>query len=162
MNEFLVNSTQSQHAIAPTVAPKYPVWDVAVIVPTFNRASSLMGLLDSLCQQRAEDVRYEVIIVDNGSTDRTSDVVGEYAGRFPFVRCLREPRPGASNARNRGILSANARILAFIDDDIRAAPDWIAAIVRTFGRHPEIDCLGGRVEPLWPRTPPSWLRKSVV
>jgi len=130
---------------------------VAVIVPTFNRSSSLMRLLESLGRQDAEGLRYDVIVVDNGSTDRTPELVADYGRQFPFVRCVREARPGASNARNRGILSANARILAFIDDDVRAAPDWIAAIVRTFDRHPEIDCLGGRIEPRWPCTPPSWL-----
>ncbi|HWF87170.1 MAG TPA: glycosyltransferase family 2 protein [Vicinamibacterales bacterium] len=152
-----MNSAQSQSLMAPMVAPDCPAFDVAVIVPTFNRAASLMCLLDSLCQQRADDLCYEVLIVDNGSVDRTCELVAEYGRQFPFVRCLREARPGASSARNRGIVSANARILAFIDDDVRAAPDWIAEIVRTFEQHPEIDCLGGRVEPLWPRTPPPWL-----
>ncbi|HEX3704022.1 MAG TPA: glycosyltransferase family A protein [Vicinamibacterales bacterium] len=161
MNEFPVNTTQSQHPAAANVSRRCPTFDVAVIVPTFNRAPSLAGLLDSLCQQqRLDELRYEVVVVDNGSTDRTQEVAADYSRRFPFVRCVRELRPGASNARNRGILSADARILAFIDDDIRASSNWIAAIVRTFEQHPEIDCLGGRVEPLWPRTPPSWLTPS--
>jgi glycosyltransferase involved in cell wall biosynthesis len=136
---------------------KCPSPDVAVIVPTFNRVSSVARLLDSLCCQRSGDIRYDVIVVDNGSSDGTPDVVAEYGRQFPFVRCVREARPGASNARNRGILSTNARILAFIDDDVRASPDWIAAILLAFDQHPEIHCLGGRVEPVWPRTPPSWL-----
>jgi glucosyl-dolichyl phosphate glucuronosyltransferase len=161
MNEFLVNSAQSRSPAVTNVAPKCPSFDVAVIVPTFNRASSLAALLHSLCQQeRVDGLRYEIVVVDNGSTDRTPDIAAEYRRRFPFVRYVRELRPGASNARNRGILAADARILAFIDDDVRAAADWIAAIVRTFDRHPEIDCLGGRVEPLWPQTPPSWLTPS--
>jgi glycosyltransferase involved in cell wall biosynthesis len=157
MHEFPVNSTQSQYPADPIMAPNCPTLDLAVIVPTFNRAPSLMGLLDSLCRQRTSGLRYEVIVVDNGSTDGTPTLVAEYGRQFPFVRCVREARPGASNARNRGILSANARILAFIDDDIRASQDWMASIVQAFDRHPEIDCLGGRIEPLWPQTPPSWL-----
>lgn len=157
MNEFLVNSPHNRHGGTAIAESRCPAFDVAVIVPTFNRAASLAQLLNSLCRQRADHLRYEVLIVDNGSTDRTREVIAAYAAAFPFVRCLREPRAGASNARNRGILSADARILAFIDDDIRAAPDWLAAIVRTFDRHPEIHCLGGRVEPRWPRTPPAWL-----
>jgi glucosyl-dolichyl phosphate glucuronosyltransferase len=160
MNKFSMNSPQIGHAEAAIPVADCPSLDVAVIVPTFNRASSLSKLLDSLCSQRAEDIRYEVLIIDNGSTDATLDVAAGYVAAFPFVRCLREPTAGASNARNRGIVSADARILAFIDDDVLAAPDWIAGIVRTFERHPEIHCLGGRVEPRWPRTPPSWLTSA--
>ncbi len=160
MDELTVNSTHSQHRATVREAPRCPTCDVAVIVPTFNRASSLAQLLDTLCQQHADQLRYEVLVVDNGSSDATPEVAADYARRFPFVRCLREARPGASNARNCGILAADARILAFIDDDIRAAPDWIASIVGAFDRHPEIHCLGGRVEPRWPRTPPAWLTAS--
>ena len=152
-----MNSPHIGHPEAGIAVDACSVLDVAVIVPTFNRAASLGRLLDSLCAQRVEGVRYEVLIVDNGSTDRTLDVATAYAAACPFVRCLSEARAGASNARNRGILSAHARILAFIDDDIVAAPDWVDRIVRTFDRHPEIHCLGGRVEPRWPRTPPTWL-----
>ena len=161
MSEFSMNSAHNRHGATAIAESGQLAFDVAVIVPTFNRAASLAKLLDSLCRQCVDDdLRYEVLIVDNGSTDRTGEVAATYAAAFPFVRCLHEQRAGASNARNRGILSTNARILAFIDDDIRAAPDWLAGIVRTFKQHPEIHCLGGRVEPRWPRTPPAWLTSS--
>jgi len=152
-----MNSPHNEHARTAIAVAGCSAPDVAVIVPTFNRAASLDRVLDSLCAQRVEGIRYEILIVDNGSTDHTLEVAAAYASAFPFVRCLSEARAGASNARNRGILSARARILAFIDDDVVASPDWIDGIVRAFDRHPEIDCLGGRVEPRWPRTPPRWL-----
>lgn len=135
-------------------------YDVTVIVPTYNRAASLPRVLESLCCQQACDTRYEVIVVDNGSTDDTPFVVARYARRYPFIRYVHEPRRGAAAARNAGIRSAAGPIVAFIDDDVRAAPDWIAAIVSAFARHPEIDCLGGRVEPCWPSTPPTWLTRK--
>ena len=143
MNKLSMNSPQSEHARTAIEVAGCPALDVAVIVPTFNRAASLARLLDSLCAQHVEDVHYEVLIVDNGSTDRTLDIAAAYAATFPFVHCLSEARAGASNARNRGILSTHARILAFIDDDVVAAPDWIDGIVRTFDRHPG-DRLPGR------------------
>jgi glucosyl-dolichyl phosphate glucuronosyltransferase len=157
MDESSMNSAHCGHGSNADWASERPALDVAVIVPTYNRAASLAGLLDSLCHQRAPGLHYEVLVVDNRSADRTPEVVAEWARNFPFVRYLMERGPGASNARNCGIAAANARILAFIDDDVRAAPDWIAAIVDAFARHPEIDCLGGRIEPCWPRTPPAWL-----
>jgi glycosyltransferase involved in cell wall biosynthesis len=152
-----MNSGHSTHGSTAALESRRPTTDVAVIVPTYNRAASLARLLDSLCHQRTGGLRHDVIVVDNRSTDRTPEVVAECARHFPFVRYLAEPRPGASNARNCGIAAATADVLAFIDDDVRASPDWIAAIAAAFARQPEIDCLGGRVEPCWPRTPPAWL-----
>jgi glucosyl-dolichyl phosphate glucuronosyltransferase len=157
MGEFSMNSAHSTHGSTASWASDGPTPAVAVIVPTFNRAASLAGLLDSLCRQRANGVAYEVIVVDNRSADRTRDAVSEYARDFPLVRYLYEGRPGASSARNRGISATSAGILAFIDDDLRAAPDWVAAVAGAFARQPEIDCLGGRIEPCWPQTPPAWL-----
>jgi glycosyltransferase involved in cell wall biosynthesis len=157
LDEFSMNSTNYGHGATARLATGRPAVDVAVIVPTRDRAPSLAQLLDSLCHQQRDSPSYEVVVVDNGSSDRTPEVVADYRRKYPVVRYLFEPRPGASNARNRGIASTDAGIFAFIDDDVRAAHDWIAAIAAAFLGQPEIDCLGGRIEPLWPRTPPTWL-----
>jgi cellulose synthase/poly-beta-1,6-N-acetylglucosamine synthase-like glycosyltransferase len=55
---------------------------------------------------------------------------------------------------------ARAPILAFIDDDVRPAPDWVWSVWNAFQKHPEIDCVGGRVEPRWPSVPPAWLTRQ--
>jgi len=130
--------------------------DVSVIVPTFNRAASLDALLADLKAQSG-DPRFEVLVADNGSADGTRAVVERHASDDHRVRYLFEPTPGASSARNAGIAAARAPILAFIDDDVRPRPDWVCAIVRAFAAHPEVDCIGGRVEPRWPTPPPRWL-----
>lgn len=130
--------------------------DVSVIVPTFNRAASLDALLADLRAQSG-DARFEVLVADNGSADSTRDVVERHAGDDHRIRYLFEPTPGASCARNAGIAAASAPILAFIDDDVRPRPDWVCSIVRAFAAHPEVDCIGGRVEPRWPTPPPRWL-----
>jgi glycosyltransferase involved in cell wall biosynthesis len=132
---------------------------VSVIVPTFNRAERLGRLLDDLIGQRC-DLPYEILVVDNGSSDQTRAIVERASRRTPHVRYLYEPRAGASNARNRGIEAARGAVLAFIDDDVRASADWVQRIARTFEAHPEIDCLGGRIEPLWPCEPPAWLTSA--
>lgn len=130
---------------------------ISVVVPTFNRAGSLMRLLAALRDQDAEGIRYEVLIVDNGSTDETAAIVERAALRDPRVQFLREPRQGASYARNAGIARAAAPIVAFVDDDVVPARDWMLAVKRAFDAHPEADCIGGRVEPRWPPHVPRWL-----
>ena len=129
--------------------------DVSVVVPTFNRASSIDALLDDL-QRQTGGVDFEVIVVDNGSHDDTAEVIAR-RGRDPRFRYVLETRRGASSARNAGIALARAPVVAFIDDDVRPRHDWVAAIVRAFVEHPEVDCIGGRVEPRWPKAPPPWL-----
>lgn len=133
--------------------------DVTVVVPTYNRCERLTPLLASLAAQRAPDVSFEVLVVDNNSTDRTREVVERFVDAHPEL-CLRylfDPRQGVSYARNTGIARARAPIVAFIDDDVEAAPDWLLQLVRAFEAHPEIDVIGGRVRPAWHRPAPPWL-----
>ncbi len=93
---------------------------VSVVVASYNGARTLPACLESLGRLHYPD--YEVIVVDDGSTDATP----ELAGRFPQVRWLRHPRNlGLSAARNTGIAVARGRIVAFTDADCRADPDWL-------------------------------------
>lgn len=130
--------------------------DLSIVVPTFNRSESLDALIGDLREQ-AGDMAFEILVVDNRCTDATCRTVARHARRDPRVRYLCESRPGASCARNAGIAAACAPLIAFIDDDVRPRADWAASIVRAFAEHPEVDCIGGRVEPRWPQTPPRWL-----
>ena len=130
---------------------------VSVVVSTHNRQDDLGAALESLLHQVGV-VPYEVLIVDNNSTDDTRAVVERAIGSSPVpLRYLFEPRQGVSYGRNTGILHARAPIIAITDDDCRPAPDWIAAIAQTFEKYPDIDCIGGRVVPAWPDDVPSWL-----
>jgi glycosyltransferase involved in cell wall biosynthesis len=130
---------------------------VSVVVPTHNRARLLARTLESLLDQRAGSIRYEILVVDNNSTDHTRAVVEGFSRRTPWIRYLFEPRPGVSHARNTGTSAARAPILAFIDDDVEADPTWVASIVRTLDEHPEVDCVGGRIQARWRQPPPRWL-----
>ena len=131
--------------------------DVSIVIPTFNRAGSLVPLLTALRDQNVGDVTYEVIVVDNGSTDATEDAVRRAAASDRRIRYVAEPRRGASHARNAGIAHARAPIVAFVDDDVVPARDWLRVLKRTFDAHPDVDCVGGRVEPRWPRRVPEWV-----
>jgi glycosyltransferase involved in cell wall biosynthesis len=132
-------------------------YDVSVIVPTYNRRELLTRTLDSLTAQRAQGMRYEVLVVDNNSRDDTRDAVQAIAREDGRIRYLLEPQQGVSHARNAGIAAARAPILAFIDDDVEASATWVAAIKKAFDAHPEIDCLGGPIHARWAEPPPPWL-----
>ena len=132
---------------------------VSVVLCTFNRADMLAGALDALVHQAGDTPPYEVLVVDNNSTDHTRGVVRlfEQDGR---VRYQLEPRQGLSTARNRGIGAARADVIAFTDDDVRVAADWIGTLARIFAAHPDIDMAGGKVEPQWEAPPPAWLASA--
>ena len=131
--------------------------DVSIVVSTHNRAHLLRPCLDALLRQCTDLSSYEIIVVDNNSTDGTPDVLADFVGRGLPLRALREPRQGVSYGRNAGIAHARGRIIAFTDDDIRVAPDWVSRIVRTFRGDAGVDCIGGPVRPLWASLPPRWL-----
>jgi glycosyltransferase involved in cell wall biosynthesis len=134
--------------------------DVSVVVSTYNRADRLPLALDALLAQTGS-VPYEVIVVDNNSTDETAQVVRAIAERAgERIRYAFEPRQGLSHGRNTGIALARAPIVAFTDDDVRVAPDWVEQLKRTFDAHPEVEYVGGLVLPNWLAPPPAWLKKA--
>lgn len=133
--------------------------DLSVIVPTWNRARTLAALLASLLDQDPGGVRYEIVVVDNNSTDDTRQVVETIAARAAagMVRYVFEPRQGVSYARNTGVAATTAPVVVFVDDDGIAGRDWVRSMRRAFDEHPEADCIGGRVAPRWITPRPSWL-----
>ncbi len=117
---------------------------VSAIVCTRNRGDALRPCLDSL--MRLEHGELEIIVVDNAPTDEsTADLVGQLAGGRHRVRYVREDRPGLSRARNRGLREATGEIIAYIDDDARADPLWVAGLMRGFKRHAGVGCVTGLV-----------------
>jgi GT2 family glycosyltransferase len=132
---------------------------ISVIVTTYNRSRILPKALDALLVQ-VVDVPYEVIVVDNNSTDVTKDVISSRLPVAGHLRYVFEARQGIPYARNTGILSSSAPILAFTDDDVEVKPDWVATIKRLFDEHPDVDMIGGRVRPIWPPGAlPRWLTR---
>ena len=131
--------------------------NVSVILPTYNRADQLGCAVDALLRQTAARDSYEVIAVDNNSNDGTRALLDAYDD--PRLVVVREFRQGLSHARNAGLARARAALIAFTDDDVEVAPDWIETIVSTMAAHPEIEALGGRVLPAWPDHKPPWLTR---
>ena len=135
-------------------------FDVSVVIGTYNRCQLLPGAIKSLLAQQSEGVRFEIIVVDNNSTDETREVVNFFRQSDPPMRYVFEPQQGISHARNAGVIHSRSPIVAFTDDDIRVAPDWISTIKKTFDAHPEIGFIGGKVLPVWSEPPPTWLTRN--
>lgn len=103
---------------------------VSVIVPVYNDPSGIRTTLESLVDQSAPRTEYEVIVVDNGSSDGTRDVVKRFADRFDNVRLAVESElQGSYAARNRGIRVARGSVLAFVDADMSVDPDWLSRAI---------------------------------
>jgi glycosyltransferase involved in cell wall biosynthesis len=115
---------------------------VSVVIPTHNGGATLAGTLTALAEQTLPAADYEVIVVDDGSTDDTAAIAE--AGGARLVRLV--PNHGVAVARNRGIDAARAPVLAFTDDDCLPAPDWLEQVLAAF-EDPAVDGIGGRVVP---------------
>ena len=132
--------------------------DASVVICTFNRCGSLRMTLDGLEQMRIDpDTEWEVVVVDNNSTDATRSTVKEAGAGFPCkLRYAFEGKQGLSHARNRGIEVARGRILAFTDDDVAVDRCWLGNILSEFAEG-EVACIGGKILPIWEEPPPFWL-----
>jgi glucosyl-dolichyl phosphate glucuronosyltransferase len=130
---------------------------IAAIVPTHNRCHYLKGAIISLQRQDFPKDEYEIIVVDNNSTDKTPAVVEECSrsGGKKIVY-VSEPALGLHNARHAGARRSRAEILAFTDDDAVYDPHWLAGLVRHYDE-PAVGCVGGRILPLWEVDPPAWV-----
>jgi GT2 family glycosyltransferase len=112
-----------------------------VVVPTSGRADYLEVALASLAAQDIEREAYEVIVIDDGSTDRTPAVI-EAAGARSVTR---DTPAGPNAARNTGVRMAAADLVAMVDDDVWAPPGWLRALVDGAQRHPQAEALGGPI-----------------
>ncbi|MFD1957525.1 glycosyltransferase [Paenibacillus thailandensis] len=128
-----------------------------VAICTHNRAADVEEALLSLMRQDFAEP-FEVIVVDNRSTDHTKQVVQD-AGRLTTIPIVYvyEERLGLSVARNRAIREARGDYILFLDDDAVACEGWISGIVSLFESDPRIGCIGGKIEPAWEGEEPNWL-----
>ncbi len=131
---------------------------LAVIVCTRNRAALLDQTLASLRRQDVPASFWEILVVDNGSTDGTREVVQSHQRVWSELAYLREPRAGLSRARNAGLLHTRAPLVAYLDDDVLLCPQWVQAITAPFllPHHPPLGCVGGEVIPIFPEGVPAW------
>lgn len=136
---------------------------ISVIICTFNRCDSLVDTMASLQSMEVPpDIDWDIIVVDNNSTDRTRECVEAFAStsRVP-VRYLLERTQGLSHARNLGIRSTAREYIAYTDDDILVDRHWLGNIVEAFTTR-QVDCVGGRIIPHWLGKRPAWLNDNLL
>lgn len=136
--------------------------DISVVLSTYNRCEVLPRALNCLALQRAPGLDYEVIVVDNNSSDQTRALVASFIARDQRFRYLFEGRQGLSYARNAGIHKSRADLLAFTDDDVEVSPDWISQICSAALRYPDAEFFGGRVLPSVPGSLPDWAHAKMA
>jgi glucosyl-dolichyl phosphate glucuronosyltransferase len=148
---------------SPTVHSDTPVFPVVtVLICTYNRAHLLGETLDSLAAMQVKRGRtWEVLVVDNRSTDNTAEVVRTRQSAYPVpLRYLIEEKQGKSYALNTGLASTNSMFVLFTDDDVRVDSRWLEASIEPMIADAGIGYTGGPVEPIWEGPPPRWLERN--
>jgi glycosyltransferase involved in cell wall biosynthesis len=130
---------------------------ISVVVTTYNRGNILKYCLDCLADQTIDKSLYEVVVVNNNSTDNTQQIVDDYVKKFYNFKAVLETKQGSAHARNRGWQEAKGGIIAYIDDDAKTTKDWCEKILKDFNTiTPKPVAIGGRVFPWYEGTPPRW------
>jgi glycosyltransferase involved in cell wall biosynthesis len=119
---------------------------VSIVVPTWNRAELLRDCLKSLLDQDYPHDRYEIIVVDDGSTDSTTTIMAGFKGYQTSLVYARKDHGGLNSARNHGIALARGELVCFFDDDALAPQPWLPAMVAGYRRWPEAGCYGGPIK----------------
>lgn len=132
---------------------------LSVIICTYNRGKYLNELFESLVNQDIVKNKFEIIIINNNSSDNTEDVCSAFlkSNKDFNVSYYSETHQGLSHARNRGINESTGNILIFIDDDAVAFPDYLSEIFKFFENQPEIYAGGGKILPKYENKRPRWM-----
>jgi glycosyltransferase involved in cell wall biosynthesis len=136
-----------------------PKLRVTVAVITYNRSRYLREALVGLVRQDYPSDSWELLVIDNNSTDKTRDVVSSFMASNPAPRRILETRPGLDFGRNRAVEEARGEVIALVDDDILVEPDWLGQLVAPFSSQDShlIGVVGGEVVPMFPDGIPAWL-----
>ena len=132
---------------------------ISVVLCTRNRSELLASAITSVVSQDFATSDYEIVVVDNGSTDGTEQVVRQFGS---CVRYLREETPGLNTARNKGWRAATGQYIVFFDDDAIAEPGWLKAILSGFKQVSPAGVIGGPVVPIWSLPRPNWLADEIA
>jgi glycosyltransferase involved in cell wall biosynthesis len=137
------------------------VMKVSVVICTWNRS----GLLDrTLYEMRALripcDVNWEILVVNNNSTDNTDEVIRKHQGALP-IQCLFEPRAGKSYAANLALERCSGDLLIWTDDDVLVAPEWLESYVVSARQNANSTFFFGPIEPWFEQEPPAWILRHM-
>jgi glucosyl-dolichyl phosphate glucuronosyltransferase len=136
--------------------------EISIIICTYNREKFLPGALNSLTNQTLDSSRFEILIINNNSTDNTESISNNFIGANPKlnIKYFVETQKGLSAARNRGIKESASALVAFIDDDAEVTNDYLETAIGFFLSNRNIDAIGGKIIPVYETgEEPKWLSK---
>ncbi|MEW6116837.1 MAG: glycosyltransferase family 2 protein [Nitrospirota bacterium] len=125
--------------------------DISILLATYRRPDMLVRTLESFCHLTAEELDWEVIVVDNADDEDTRQIVERFRSVLE-VTCLVERKRGKNNALNRGLEGARGELLIFTDDDVIADPMWLIEMWEGAARWPDHAVFGGRIIPKFDST----------
>ncbi len=135
---------------------------ISVIICTYNRKDLLIKTIDSVIDQSLNNTKYEIVVVDNNSSDGTAEFISELYNHLPNFRCINEIEQGISFTRNCGWQNSDSIYIAYIDDDEIADHHWLESLLQTVqNKDNSIGAVGGRVDPVWETEPPGWLNDEL-
>jgi glycosyltransferase involved in cell wall biosynthesis len=141
------------------------MFDISVVIPTFNRAPNLSSCLASLCEQSISSSRFEICVVNNNSNDNTPQIVVEAIKKYPEhnIFLVDEPAIGVANARNTGVHETSAPLIAMGDDDATMPADWLERYLALFASLGEsVGKIGGEITPVWNAPRPDWITDNML
>lgn len=132
---------------------------ISIIICTLNRSEFLILCLESLLNQTISCDLFEVLVVDNGSKDDTSNIAQEYSKKFPHFQYLHESKTGLSYARNTGMKYSKYNWIAYLDDDAKAHSNFVEEALYTISKN-SFDCFGGTYLAWFKYGKPKWLPEN--
>lgn len=134
---------------------------VSAVICSYNRARFVVDAVDSIFKQDFDKSRYEVIVVDNNSTDNVLELLADYKAQHPDYNFSYyvEHNQGVAYARSRGAHEAKGEIIMYLDDDSKAQPGWMKYTVDFFDQHPDVWSIGGKITPYFLTGIPNWYSK---
>jgi len=135
---------------------------ISVVVCTWNRSASLRRTLASFKHVKSlPDLTWELIVVDNNSTDNTRQIVDEFHEALP-IRYVFEPAQGLSHARNRALREVRHDLVLWTDDDVYVEPDWLIEYAKAMSKYPDAAFFGGTIDPYFVVEPPRWISRNLA
>lgn len=128
---------------------------ISIVFSTFNGEQTLATMLDAIIKLDTNNICYELIVIDNNSTDGTSNILTSYQNKMP-LKILFEYKKGKNHALNKALKYIKGDIIIFTDDDIIPKKDWLLKIHEVTNLHPSFDIFGGKIIPHWTSQPQPW------
>jgi len=137
---------------------------ISIIICSYNRDFYILDALESLKKQNESKENFEIIVVNNNSTDKTEEKCKKFERENPDLNFVYkvERKQGLSFARNTGIEISNTPLVAFIDDDAIAEEDYVTNLIKNFAEYPKYEAIGGKVIPIYPENKePEWMSNYI-